>query len=475
VSERPTASGGTTSIRADITLLKRREAELHALNSQLEAGTRAKTRFLSMLSHELRTPMNGILGIVQSLLTDNLTPDQRTRLEIMLGSVRMLTALLDDMLDVSQVRLLNDLGPFYYRERAFISMFSNYLSSKKIPHDLVVCVRRDISSLTDIVLENELEYLIRVKKGNDHLYFTNPDIFRTAGSVPSMFQDTEAYAIDRLLPFSKRVAKKITLPSTAAADNEVRTEMTVTTADLPTANIAVKKIYHGSGKLQAQYEFLDVFDAIEEDKTKNYPEVNISDLSITNKEVKKYEAARISYLEGREKKRLDDAKKSFEGEYDFALKELTNFKILHTGRYGLKDEFTLSFDLSTDELIKKTGPNFIVDIGKLIENQVKIDAEETTRAFNVYFDYPRAFSHLIVFEIPAGYEVQGVDKLNMKVENHTGGFTSTAKVENGKVIIESYKHYDKFTLRKDDWSSVVSFLNAADNFTGQKILLRKKG
>lgn len=103
VSERATPSQGTTSIRADITLLKKREEELNELNRQLEASTAAKSRFLSVVSHELRTPINGILGIVQSLLLDATAPDQRTRLEIVLGSARMLTALLDDMLDISRI------------------------------------------------------------------------------------------------------------------------------------------------------------------------------------------------------------------------------------------------------------------------------------------------------------------------------------------------------------------------------------
>ena len=380
----------------------------------------------------------------------------------------------NDLLDVSQVRLLNELGPYAYRERDFLSMFTSFLKSKKIAHDIVVCVRRNLSSLEDVVLENELEFLVRVRKGDEYVYFTNPDIHRTAGSIPSLFQSTEAYALDGLLSPNKRIAKKITIPSTSAGDNHLRTEITLLAGDFPHASMSVKKIYKGITKLHAQHGLLDVFDAIDEDKTKKYPEVQIDDLPINNRDVKKYEAAKASYLSERDKKRLENAKESFQGEYDFAFKDFTSFKVLETGRYNESPEMSVTFDMSTEELIKKTGPNFLVDLGKLVEKQVKIEKEETERPFGIYFDYPRTFSHHIVFEIPDGYEVQGLEKFNIKVENDAGGFVSTAKQENRKVIIETYKHYDKFTLPKEEWPSVLSFLNAAENFAGQKVLLRKK-
>ena len=380
----------------------------------------------------------------------------------------------NDMLDISQVRLFNDAGDFMYSERNFISMFTSFLKSKNIPHDIIACVRRDISSIDDVVLENELDYMIRVKKGTDYLYFCNPDIYRTAGSIPSLYQNTDAYAMDGLLSAGKRIAKKISLPASNAPDNHITTTLTLKTSDLPAAKITVNKVYKGVSKVQPQHDLLDVFDATNDDKTKRYPEVSIDDLSIRNKDVKKYDAAKASYLATRDKTRLEAAKKSFEQEYDLTFKEFANFKVLQTGRYTDKPELSVTFDISTEELIKKTGPNFLVDVGKLIEKQVKFEAKEGERLFGIYFDYPRSFSHQIIFEIPAGYQVQGLDKLNSKVENSAGGFASSAKEENGKIIIETHKHYDKFTLPTDQWASVIEFLNAADNFAGQKLLLKRK-
>jgi hypothetical protein len=66
-----------------------------------------------------------------------------------------------------------------------------------------------------------------------------------------------------------------------------------------------------------------------------------------------------------------------------------------------------------------------------------------------------------------------LDKLASNVENSTGGFVSSAKVENGKLIVETYKHYDVRFAKKTEWTGVVAFINAAHNFTQQKILLKK--
>src|SRR5699024_3893793 len=54
LSERKTMSGGTTSIRADITLLKEREKALHQEKRKAESTSKSMERFLAVFSHEVR-------------------------------------------------------------------------------------------------------------------------------------------------------------------------------------------------------------------------------------------------------------------------------------------------------------------------------------------------------------------------------------------------------------------------------------
>ncbi len=63
----------------------------------------AKREFLAMISHELRTPMNAVIGITELLLTTDLTTQQRNFLDIICTSGEALLTLINDVLDFSKM------------------------------------------------------------------------------------------------------------------------------------------------------------------------------------------------------------------------------------------------------------------------------------------------------------------------------------------------------------------------------------
>jgi hypothetical protein len=83
-------------------------------------------------------------------------------------------------------------------EIVFVDRFSTFLKSKKISHDIILAVPRNIGSIKDLLMENELEWFIRVKKGNECLYFLPFDMHTLPGMINPMVEGTEAYAIDGL-------------------------------------------------------------------------------------------------------------------------------------------------------------------------------------------------------------------------------------------------------------------------------------
>jgi signal transduction histidine kinase/ActR/RegA family two-component response regulator len=68
-----------------------------------EAANQAKREFLTNMSHEVRTPMNGILGTAELLAQGELLEDQRSLLELLQSSGKDLLAILDDVLDLSKI------------------------------------------------------------------------------------------------------------------------------------------------------------------------------------------------------------------------------------------------------------------------------------------------------------------------------------------------------------------------------------
>jgi len=77
--------------------------ELEEARDKADAANRAKSAFLGVISHELRTPMNGVLGAAQLLTSTRLDPVQKEYVAIVRNSGDNLMALLNDILDLTRI------------------------------------------------------------------------------------------------------------------------------------------------------------------------------------------------------------------------------------------------------------------------------------------------------------------------------------------------------------------------------------
>ncbi|HEX4130746.1 MAG TPA: ATP-binding protein [Pirellulales bacterium] len=84
---------------------QRREAErvMQAAKGTAVAANRAKSEFLANISHELRTPMNAIIGMTELALEEPLSPNVRDCLGTAKDSADVLLSLLNEILDFSRI------------------------------------------------------------------------------------------------------------------------------------------------------------------------------------------------------------------------------------------------------------------------------------------------------------------------------------------------------------------------------------
>jgi signal transduction histidine kinase/DNA-binding response OmpR family regulator len=88
---------------ADISERKRIEREGLKAREMAEQASRAKGEFLANISHEVRTPLNALMGLNRLLMESPLNPEQRSWLDLMDSSAHALLGLLNDVLDLSRI------------------------------------------------------------------------------------------------------------------------------------------------------------------------------------------------------------------------------------------------------------------------------------------------------------------------------------------------------------------------------------
>jgi len=85
------------------TLRLKRNNELIAQRDAAEQASQAKSAFLAATSHEVRTPLNAVLGLAQALRREPLTTRQCELTDGILESGEMLLRLLDSVLDMAKI------------------------------------------------------------------------------------------------------------------------------------------------------------------------------------------------------------------------------------------------------------------------------------------------------------------------------------------------------------------------------------
>lgn len=95
---------GISGIATDITERVQSHQELQTALHNVREAKELQDLFLANMSHEIRTPMNGIQGMTSLLLETELTDDQREFAQMIRHSLNNLTAIVNDILDYSNLR-----------------------------------------------------------------------------------------------------------------------------------------------------------------------------------------------------------------------------------------------------------------------------------------------------------------------------------------------------------------------------------
>lgn len=107
--------GGLFGVLADRTEEVELRNELLRTRDEARAAADAKSAFLANMSHDIRTPMNAVLGFAEMLHGADLPLEQHRQVGIILDSGRNMMSLLNDILDLSKI----EAGRMELVERSF--------------------------------------------------------------------------------------------------------------------------------------------------------------------------------------------------------------------------------------------------------------------------------------------------------------------------------------------------------------------
>lgn len=173
----------------DITQQKEAEHNLIAAKEAAEAANVAKNNFLANISHELRTPMNAIIGISELSLRSEQDPERKRNMEVLYKASSSLLTLLNDLLDFSAIEsnaLSLKFAPFSVTDmmRNVRDLMRGEASKRKL--DFTVTTDEDIPPLLTGDKERVKQILVNLIW--NALKFTNNGNVRvtcTAHAIPS--------------------------------------------------------------------------------------------------------------------------------------------------------------------------------------------------------------------------------------------------------------------------------------------------
>ena len=331
-----------------------------------------------------------------------------------------------------------------------VNKMAIFLYRAKIPYHIIAATPRSYGTMENMLFKSDVTDFLVVELDGKTLYLPPLGMHSDVGEIPYGIENSDAYKL--LVDIDKHKIRDIenhkVMPSTHE-DNGTKEMSHFSFNEDMDALIVSKTTKHlGHSKMSNQEDILMYYDFIGEDYKK------FDNGTYVDKEVKKEKdkkrinseaAALITKIKGRQAEYI---KKQTEEQYDFSVED-HDFTIVNTGRYGEKQALEIEENFKiTEHLIKKAGPNYLIEVGKLIGGQITLDERDKMRSNNIYMSYPRSFENDIALKIPEGYSVEGLDKLNIKIENQTGGFVSTAVVTDGALKIHTNKYRTKIGSRQ---------------------------
>jgi hypothetical protein len=349
--------------------------------------------------------------------------------------------------------------------QVFVNTMQQLMKARKIESQIGVTASRYTTHIKDIIFRSELEWFIKIK---GKLIFP-PTAMSNLYDMPANLQGVEAY----MIPTDKgALATSETLPVVPFSDNKssFNYQVSFNAANIDQLVVTSQQEHFQNNRdghinkvmTYELYQFEDwrTYGGWD-DKEAMRPEQQDQ----LNAEISKYRA------EGRKLKPIF-MENQLKEEFDDVV-SYQRFHLSQDGRSIRKPALIFQEDFTVGDMVQHAGKSLLVKLPGFLTNQLQLTDEQRVRQYDADLRTARTLQYQIQFNVPAGYNVLGLEDLNKQVDNETGSFTSSATLENNVLTIKATKIYKKIYVKKEDWPKMLEWIDAAYGFSQKRILLRK--
>ncbi|WDF79883.1 hypothetical protein PQ469_07665 [Mucilaginibacter sp. KACC 22773] len=350
---------------------------------------------------------------------------------------------------------------------------SMMLTQLGINHDVLMVASRISNTLDNMFTFNDFDAIIRIKRAKTY-FMSFDNVVTHFGEVPERFEGEKVIALnpDRITNKYYTFTEKDDSLSVSASDKnfiDEQLQVNLLSTDMQKLKITRQVSESGFMRLEDQKSLLPAGDIDKGLQTL----IKGEELS---KRIKgKHKADEYSNaFEQQRKDQLKAFTAEIKGKYDQEPTEVKDCRIIDPAIENTNPAFKYSSSFVLNNMVKKAGNNYLVDVGKLTGGFYKLDDTERKRTIDVYMPCARSFKYTISLAIPQGYTAKGVEELNIKKENKTGSFSSTASINGNTLNIVVTRAYTHNFEKAADWPALVEMIDAAAAYNAKKILLEKK-
>lgn len=376
--------------------------------------------------------------------------------------------------------LLNKGDGYRIKDNFFVKNFSRVLEKNKIDHEIILCVpATEGIDIKNAIHSDDIRMLVAVKgKGNEKMYFDSFTHYTNPGEIDAWIQAVPAYAIRMIKKKKERRVSEFEMPESSAETNKDLkvAKVSVDFEGEPSLLVERESVLSGYRKNDMQYQLVSGYNYVDHSSDKrNLTKVDLTAYTNGLMGIKRKDMPQKmrDVREENEKDMKENYLQVLKSDVSTEQVELEELQLIHAGIWNDNPDLVYTEKFRVKDYIQRAGPNYLLELGKLIGGQIALEEEELERNSPVRMAYASTLKNTIELELPEAFLAEGLEKFNFQVENKSGAFISKAEQQGNKIIIHSTKIYKQGRVEQKDWQEMIDFLAAAYDFSQQKLLLKK--